>query len=81
MKVAEAVFRVNIGDVAHPQGVGGHGDIVLYQIPVLVEPVVGVRRMPWPWALQDKTERAQEAEEAVTSRNPAVGIYPAYHEP
>lgn len=46
-----------------------------------MEPVVGVCRMPWSGALQDKTERAQEVEETVASRNPTVGIYPAYHEP
>ena len=37
--------------------------------------------MPWSWALQDKTERTQDTEETIASWNPAVGIYPAYHEP
>ena len=37
--------------------------------------------MSWPGALQDKAERAQDAEEAVAPGNSAVGIYPAYHEP
>ena len=43
--------------------------------------MVGVCRMPWSWALQDKTERAQDTEETVASWNPEIGIYPAHHEP
>ena len=46
-----------------------------------MEPVVGVCRTPWSGTLQDKTERAQDTEEAIASWNPAIGIYPAYHEP
>ena len=46
-----------------------------------MEPVVGVCRMSWPGALQDKAERAQDAEETVAPGNPAVGIYTVYHEP
>lgn len=46
-----------------------------------MEPVVGVCRMPGSGALQDKTERTQDTEEAVASWNPAIGIYPAHHEP
>ena len=37
--------------------------------------------MPGSGAFQDKTERAQDTEETVASWNPAIGIYPAHHEP
>ena len=81
MQIAEAAFRINICDVAHPQGVRMHRDIVLYQILVFVESVIGVRRMPWLRTLQDKTECTQDGEEGIAAGNPAVGIYTVYHEP
>ena len=81
MQIAEAAFRINISDVAHPQGVWMHRDIVLYQILVFAESVIGVRRMPWLRTLQDKTECTQDGEEGIAAGNPAVGIYTVYHEP
>lgn len=81
MQIAEAAFRINISDVAHPQGVWMHRDIVLYQILVFVESVIGVCRVPRLWTLQYKTECTQNGEEGIAAGNPAVGIYTVYHEP
>ena len=81
MKIAIAFFCVYICNVTYPQAVGSCGYVIPYKILVLMESMIGVRRVTRPRTLKHETVCAHYVEEGIPAGQTPVGIYLAYHKP
>ena len=75
-EVAHALLRLHIGDVAHPNLIGAHGNHLLDQVLIFVVMVAGVGCLvvPTPLYLHHQAIGTQELDECVAAWHAACGL-------
>ncbi len=81
VQVAAVANQVDVRDVAHPELVGACGHEAADEVPVLVVPVVRVRRVAGLGTLLHQLVVAQKLEERVASGHPVAKEHPLRHQP